>query len=76
MSGVQCAYQAKATAMAFDIGKGLMALLMVVNFCLYFIAACLAGSILNRNLDVNVGRNDDLQIGEFHGQLQFLKRLA
>jgi hypothetical protein len=36
---------------------------MLVNFCLYFIAACLAGSILNRNLDSNIGRNDDVQIG-------------
>ena len=25
--------------------------LMVINFILYFISACLAGSILNRNLD-------------------------
>ncbi|KAG0556604.1 hypothetical protein KC19_11G066500 [Ceratodon purpureus] len=49
--------------MAFGIGKGLTAPLMLVNFCLYFIAACLAGSILNRNLDANIGRNDDVQIG-------------
>lgn len=58
--------------MAFGIGKGLTAPLMVVNFCLYFIAACLAGSILNRNLDANIGRNDDIQIGEFYCQLRFL----
>ncbi|KAG0562519.1 hypothetical protein KC19_9G152700 [Ceratodon purpureus] len=49
--------------MAFGIGKGLTVPLMVINFCLYFIAACLAGSILNRNLDANIGRNDDPPIG-------------
>lgn len=50
--------------MAFALGKGLTAPLMLVNFCLYFIAACLAGSILNRNLDANIGRSNDIQIGE------------
>lgn len=49
--------------MAFALGKGLTAPLMLVNFCLYFIAACLAGSILNRNLDANIGRSNDIQIG-------------
>nr|XP_024389722.1 membrane protein PM19L-like [Physcomitrium patens]PNR45268.1 hypothetical protein PHYPA_015039 [Physcomitrium patens] len=49
--------------MAFGIGKVLIMPLMVINFGLYFIAACLAGSILNRNLDANMHRNDDIQIG-------------
>jgi len=49
--------------MAFGIGRGLTAPLMVINFCLYFIAACLAGSILNRNLDANAGQNSNLPIG-------------
>jgi len=50
--------------MAFGIGKGLTLPLMVVNFCLYFISAALAGSILNGNLDANAGLNDDIQIGD------------
>lgn len=49
--------------MAFGIGRGVTAPLMVLNFCLYFIAACLAGSILNRNLDANAGQGDDPPIG-------------
>jgi len=38
-------------AMAFGIGRALTAPLAVLNFILYFIAACLAGSVLNHNLD-------------------------
>lgn len=49
--------------MAFGIAKVEAVPLIVLNFCLYFTAACLAGSILNRNLDANAGLNDDLQIG-------------
>jgi len=37
--------------MAFGIGRGLTAPLAVLNFILYFISACLAGSVLNHNLD-------------------------
>jgi hypothetical protein len=49
--------------MAFGIGRGMTAPLMVINFCLYFIAACLAGSILNRNLDANMGQTNNPPIG-------------
>ena len=41
----------KLLAMAFGIGRGMTAPLMVINFILYFISACLAGSLLNRTLD-------------------------
>lgn len=41
----------KLVAMAFGIGRGMTAPLMVINFILYFISACIAGSILNRMLD-------------------------
>jgi hypothetical protein len=41
----------KLVAMAFGIGRAMITPLMVINFILYFISACLAGSILNRNFD-------------------------
>jgi hypothetical protein len=41
--------------MAFGIGRGMTAPLAVINFILYFISACLAGSILNHNLDGDKG---------------------
>jgi len=41
--------------MAFGISKAMVIPLLVLNFCLYLIAAALAGSILNRNLDANIG---------------------
>ncbi len=37
--------------MAFGVGRGMTAPLVVINFILYVISACLSGSILNRNLD-------------------------
>jgi len=49
--------------MAFGISKGMVLPLMILNFCLYFIAACLAGSILNRNLDANQGITNNFPIG-------------
>jgi hypothetical protein len=41
--------------MAFGLGRGLTAPLAVINFILYVISACLAGSILNHNLDGKEG---------------------
>lgn len=55
----------KFVAMAFGISKGMVLPLMILNFCLYFIAACLAGSILNRNLDANQGITNNFPIGEY-----------
>ncbi|KAG0562517.1 hypothetical protein M758_9G104300 [Ceratodon purpureus] len=49
--------------MAFGIGRGMTAPLAVLNFILYFISACLAGSILNHNLDGGVGSDDPGLIG-------------
>ena len=37
--------------MAFGIGRALATPLLVINFILYLIAACLAGWALNRNFD-------------------------
>ncbi|KAH9538536.1 hypothetical protein CY35_15G011500 [Sphagnum magellanicum] len=41
--------------MAFGIGRGLSTPLLVINFILYLVAACLAGWALNRDIDSNVG---------------------
>jgi len=52
--------------MAFGISKGMLIPLMVLNFCLYFIAAALAGSVLNRNLDADAGfGGTNSPIGEY-----------
>jgi hypothetical protein len=37
--------------MAFGIGRGLLAPLVVINFILYVISAAIAGSLLNKGLD-------------------------
>jgi hypothetical protein len=41
--------------MAFGMGRGMTAPLAVINFILYVVSACLAGSILNRNFDGKEG---------------------
>ncbi|CAK9214640.1 unnamed protein product [Sphagnum troendelagicum] len=41
--------------MAMEVGRGLTLPLLVLNFCLYLIAACLAGWALNKNIDSSVG---------------------
>lgn len=52
--------------MAFGIGRAMAAPLAVINFVLYFISACLAGSILNHNLD-----GDEGFIGEYCNQCTY-----
>ena len=47
-----------AAAMAFGIGRGLATPLLVINFILYLIAACLAGWALNRNFDAARGTGE------------------
>jgi hypothetical protein len=42
-------------AMAFSIGRSLSAPLLVINFLLYLISACLAGWALNRNMSATIG---------------------
>uniref|UniRef100_A0A7I4D1N0 Uncharacterized protein n=1 Tax=Physcomitrium patens TaxID=3218 RepID=A0A7I4D1N0_PHYPA len=37
--------------MAFGVSKGMVAPLLVINFCLYFISADIAGSLLNKAFD-------------------------
>ena len=44
--------------MAFGIGRGLATPLLVINFILYLIAACLAGWALNRNFDAARGTGE------------------
>ena len=51
-------------AMAFGIGRALTAPLAVLTFILYFISACLAGSVLNHNLDGGVGSSGPSFIGK------------
>jgi hypothetical protein len=41
--------------MAFGIGRGLSTPLLVINFILYLVAACLAGWALNRDIDSSYG---------------------
>jgi hypothetical protein len=41
--------------MAMEVGRGLTLPLLVLNFCLYLIAACLAGWALNKNIDSSIG---------------------
>lgn len=41
--------------MAFGVGRALSTPLMFINFCLYLVAAALAGWALNRNFDYNNG---------------------
>jgi hypothetical protein len=41
--------------MAFGIGRGLTTPLLVINFILYLVAACLAGWALNRDIDSSNG---------------------
>lgn len=41
--------------MAFSIGRSLSAPLLVINFLLYLISACLAGWALNRNMSATIG---------------------
>ncbi|CAK9218845.1 unnamed protein product [Sphagnum troendelagicum] len=41
--------------MALGVGRSLTLPLLVLNFCLYLIAACLAGWALNHNIDHSVG---------------------
>jgi hypothetical protein len=40
------------------LGRGLATPLLVINFCLYLIAAILAGWALNRNFDAPLGRGE------------------
>ncbi|KAG0565449.1 hypothetical protein KC19_8G191000 [Ceratodon purpureus] len=40
------------------LGRGLATPLLVINFCLYLIAACFAGWALNRNFDAGIGRGE------------------
>jgi hypothetical protein len=40
------------------LGRGLATPLLVINFCLYLIAACLAGWALNRNFDAEIGQGE------------------
>lgn len=40
-----------SVAMAFGVSKGMVAPLLVINFCLYFISADIAGSLLNKAFD-------------------------
>lgn len=40
------------------LGRGLATPLLVINFCLYLIAACLAGWALNRNFDAQIGQGE------------------
>ncbi|KAG0565450.1 hypothetical protein KC19_8G191100 [Ceratodon purpureus] len=40
------------------LGRGLATPLLVINFCLYLIAAILAGWALNRNFDAGIGRGE------------------
>jgi hypothetical protein len=37
--------------MAFGVSKGMVAPLLVINFCLYLISAAIAGSLLNKGFD-------------------------
>uniref|UniRef100_A0A7I4DMC2 Uncharacterized protein n=1 Tax=Physcomitrium patens TaxID=3218 RepID=A0A7I4DMC2_PHYPA len=41
--------------MAIGIGRSLSAPLLVINFMLYLVSACLAGWALNRNLGATIG---------------------
>lgn len=41
--------------MVFRISKGMLIPLMVLNFCLYLIAAAIAGAVLNQYLDASAG---------------------
>jgi hypothetical protein len=50
--------------MAFGIGRALTAPLAVLTFILYFISACLAGSVLNHNLDGGAGSSGPGFIGK------------
>lgn len=52
--------------MAFGIGRSLSAPLLVLNFFLYLISACLAGWALNRNLDATTGLGEG-PVGEWTG---------
>lgn len=40
------------------LGRGLATPLLVINFCLYLIAACFAGWALNRNFDAGINRGE------------------
>lgn len=44
--------------MAFGVGRGLATPLLVINFVMYLVAACLAGWALNRNLDAGTGTGE------------------
>jgi hypothetical protein len=50
--------------MVFGIGRALTAPLAVLTFILYFISACLAGSVLNHNLDGGAGSSGPGFIGK------------
>ena len=41
--------------MAFNMGRSLSAPLLVINFLMYLISACLAGWALNRNVGATIG---------------------
>lgn len=43
-------------AMAFGVGRSVAAPLLLINFVLYLMSACLAGWALNRNVDATVGK--------------------
>jgi len=49
--------------MVFGIGRAVTAPLAVLTFILYFISACLAGSVLNHNLDGGAGSSGPSFIG-------------
>lgn len=57
--------------MAFGIGRSLSAPMLVINFLLYLIAACLAGWALNRNMGATVGLGGG-PVGKFSSAFAFL----
>ena len=52
-------------AMAFGAGRAIHAPFSGLNFILYFIAAAIAGSLLNHNFDGGVGSSQPGYIGTF-----------